>query len=456
MASLTLTGRVARAADLAPLPNVPIRLVGPAALLEPAGAQPLPPNQIITWTRRLSGFAGTRWDCWNAHIQGQVAGIAWEQFRDGALLHNPTLEPEHLFKADQTYLIPEAVAAPAFTWSRLLSGFAGSRWDCWSAQVQGQVAGITWEQFRDGALAYNPQLNQDGRVFQTDKCYLLPQPDPAPRAFLETTSDAEGSYLFDLGQGDGMVVELQIELDGYARSVLPLVLNGAVVQPILLTAQADPPSGINVQAGGVRSARADYASLPEQARRVIDFALFMLGDDPATFDALPPELQRICYGARFLSTPDDFHYKDIVCADLVSVVFKGAGLNIDWGGRAYSLADYYHPDRGTAALLEIRDPNDWLPGDVLVYGNGAPNARAGHVNLYVGAFTGTDRSGKTYNLSDNVEVVEASMDFMYGGKEIGTGVQGRTLQIYCLDKKCYTYQWVRRVRLRELAAAFGR
>jgi hypothetical protein len=459
MSLLTLTGRIARANDLTPLPNVPVRLVGPASVLEAvAGAQPLPPNQTLAWTRQLSGFAGTRWECWNAYLSGKLSGITWEQFRDGALLHNPDLEPEHLFKADRSYLLPEAVEAPGYTWTRQLSGFAGSRWDCWSSHVQGQVPGITWEQFRDGALAYNPQLNQDGRVFQTDKCYLIPLPDSTPRAFLETVSDAQGAYLFSLDNCDGAIFEIQIELDGHARFVLPVVLNAALVQPILLTPQDDPPvsaSGAG-PASGVRSARADYASLPEKARRVIDFALFMLGDDPATFDALPPELQRVCYGSRFLSNPDDFHYKDIVCADLVSVVFKGAGLSIDWGSRAYSLADYYHPDRGSEALFEVGDPSDWLPGDVLVYGNGAPNARAGHVNLYVGAFTGTDRSGKTYSLSDNVEVVEASMDFMYGGKEIGTGVQGRTLQIYCLDKKCYTYQWVRRVRLRELAAAFGR
>ncbi|HEU4328290.1 MAG TPA: hypothetical protein VFS21_34450 [Roseiflexaceae bacterium] len=454
---LTLTGRVVDASDMRGLPAVPIRLIGPASALSTvAGAQPLPASQQITWTRQLSGFAGTRWECWTAHLQSRIQGITWEQFRDGALLHNPALEPDHLFKADQTYLLPQATPAPPYTWTRLLSGFTGSRWDCWTAHVQNQVQGITWEQFRDGALAYNPQLNADGRLFQPGKSYLIPQNDAAPRVCIEAVSDAQGGYLLTLGSTAG-VFEVQIELDGYARFVLPLVVNTALVQPLVLTPLPDPPvSGGPTPKGGVRSARTDYASLPEKARRVIDFALFLLGDDPATFDALSPELRRMCYGFRFLTNPNDFHFKDIVCADLVSLALCGAGLEIDWGAKAYSLADYYHPDRGSPALLEITDPNDWLPGDILVYGNGAASSRAGHVNLYVGPFTGTDRSGKTYSLGDNVEVVEASMDFMSGGREIGTGVQGRTLRLYCLEKKCYTYQWVRRVRLRELAAAFGR
>lgn len=77
------------------------------------------------------------------------------------------------------------------------------------------------------------------------------------------------------------------------------------------------------------------------------------------------------------------------------------------GGANPHMADYYFPD-GNPKLVEIADPNDWLPGDVLVYGPSFTAGRkAGHVNLYVGPFTGTDRSGKTYNLSDGVEMVEA-------------------------------------------------
>lgn len=461
----SLTGRVVKATDLAPLAGVAVRLHGPAvAFAGVAAAQAIPLGRQVMWTRTLTDFAGTRWDCWTQHVQNKVAGISWEQFRDGSLLHNPALNPDHLFKPDQSYLLPEESAAPAYTWTRSLMGFAGTRWDCWTKEIQPNVPGIAWAQFVDNALLYNPQLNADGRVFQPAKSYLVPQRDATQRAFLEATTDAQGNYRFELGEVSA-IFELQVEIDDYARFVMPLVINGANTQPIQLMPQLTvaasassgaASSGIGIS-GSVRSTRTDYANLPDKARRVIEMALFMLGDDGPVFDALPPALQKMPYGARFLNTPGDFHYKDIVCADLVSVVFKGAGLDIAWGGGAGpSMADFYFP-AGNGKLIEIDDPNDWLPGDVLVYGPSTTAGRkAGHVNLYVGSFAGTDRSGRSYALPENCEVVEASMDFMSKGAEVGTGIQGRSLKAYCLDKLCYTYQWVKRVRLRELAAAFGR
>lgn len=456
MGALSLSGRVVRSTDLAPLAAIPIRLVGPAdALTGLPSAQPVPQGRQVTWTRLLSGFVGTRWDCWTRQVQGQVADITWEQFCDGALTHNPSLNPDHLFTADQTYLIPEEVATAPYTWTRQITGFGGSRWDCWTTFVQNNVAGITWEQFRDSALAYNPQLNADGRLFKPDKAYLIPENNAAPRACLETQTDAQGNYTLALGDQPA-ICEIQVEVDGYTRFVLPLSVNGAVVQAIALVPQSSGTGTEADMSGNVRSARTDYLSLPDAARRVIDQALFMLGDDAHVFDALPPDLQKMCYGWQFLGNPNDFHYKDIVCADLVSIALKVAGLDIAWGGAANPhMADYYHPDRGNPKIVEISDTGDWLPGDVLVYGTGAPNSRAGHVNLYVGPFSGTDRSGTTYNLSDGVDVVEASLDFMSSGKEIGTGVSGCNLQ-RCLQAKRGIYTWVRHVRLRELAALFNR
>jgi hypothetical protein len=460
MPSLSLAGRVVRSTDLAPLPGVAIRLVGPAAALSGVpGARPMPAGQQITWTRQLSGFAGSRWDCWEKYLRGQVPGLTWEQFSEPALAHNPSLNPSHLFKADQTYLIPEAVAAAPYTWTRQLSGFAGSRWDCWVANVQGKVQAITWEQFRDAALDYNPQLNADGRLFKPEKLYLIPQNDASPRAFLETLADAQGQYAFTLGTTPA-VFELQVEVDDYRRFVLPLAVNGAITQPVALVPQTTTVqtlAGPVATSGSVRSARPDYAALPEKVRRVIDTALFMLGDDAQVFDALPDALRKMCYGSTFLANPNDFHYKDIVCADLVSIALKAAGCDIAWstGGNPH-MADYYHPDRGSPKLVEVFGAGDLLPGDVFVFGAGPTSSRAGHVALYVGPFSGTDRSGKTYGLSDAADVVEASMDFMMNGKEVGSGVVGRNSGVYCLQQKCYCYGWVRRVRLRELAALFGR
>ena len=95
MVALALSGRVARATDLAPLANVPVRLVGPAAALAGlAGAQPMPAATQVTWTRQLTGFAGTRWDCWAKYLQNQVPGLTWEQFCDPALAHNPRLSAD--------------------------------------------------------------------------------------------------------------------------------------------------------------------------------------------------------------------------------------------------------------------------------------------------------------------------------------------------------------------------
>ena len=63
---------------------------------------------------------------------------------------------------------------------------------------------------------------------------------------------------------------------------------------------------------------------------------------------------------------------------------------------ATSLAKYVKIISAPARLIEISDSNNWLPGDVLVYGPSFTSGRkAGHVNLYVGPFSGTDRTGKT-------------------------------------------------------------
>lgn len=452
MPSLMIAGRIARATDLQPLVNVPVRLVGPlTALRDLPDAQPLAQGYELRWTRRLSGFSGTRWDCWTRHVRGTARGLSWEAFCNDVLLHNPDLASDRIFKPDQEYILPEDVQLAQYTWSRSLSGFSGSRWDCWLAHVQNRVPGMTWQQFRDDALNYNPQLNADGRLFRAHKTYLLPEPSTAPRAAIETTSDGRGHFQIALGNLPTSG-ELSVELDGYARWVLPLVVNGEVEQPILLQPLA---SGTSLRSGNVRSARTDYATLPQLHRAVIDAALALLGDDTAVYDALPPRLQKLIYGARFAHDPNHGSYKDIVCGDVVSIALTAAGINIQWPSAANpNMADYYHPDRGNARLIEITNPDDWQPGDMLVYGRGDRGSRAGHVNLYVGPFTGADRSGTAYPLSANADVVEGSLDFRSSGRLLGTGVIGVNLQ-RCLQAKRGVYTWVRHVRLRELAAAWG-
>lgn len=70
---------------------------------------------------------------------------------------------------------PPPVTANGISWSRSLTSFSGNRWQAWQQYVEGQVNGITWEQFKDDVLIYNPDLEADGYVFQAGKQYLLPQ-----------------------------------------------------------------------------------------------------------------------------------------------------------------------------------------------------------------------------------------------------------------------------------------
>ncbi len=381
MLALSLSGRVVVATDLRPLHNVTVRLEGPASILS-----------------RVPG--------------------------------------------SQTITIPRS-----FTWSRQLTGFGGSRWDCWTQEVQNKVPGITWEQFRDGVLLRNPQLNADGRLFRPYKAYLVPEPNIVPQAYLETRTDAAGAYSFARPE-QPTTYELQVQLEGYAHFAQPLVVNASVTQPIMLVPQTNAGT---LPSSGVRSARVDYGTLPSKVRRLIDQALSMLGDDGQVFDALPPDLRKLCFGSRFLANPNHPRYKDFACADVVSIALTAAGCDLRWGSQANPhMADFYHPDRGNSRLIEIHSQSDWQPGDVLVYGSGAPSSRARHVNLYVGPFSGIDRSGKRYGLSDGVDVVEGSLDFWSNGRQLGTGIIGCNLQ-RCLQAKRGAYTWVRHVRLRELA-----
>lgn len=381
MPVFSLSGRVAASTTLAPLDAIPVRLYGPASALKTIpGVQIFPPTNQVRWTRQLTGFGG-------------------------------------------------------------------SRWECWTKEVQTKVPGITWEQFRDEALLRNPQLHADGRLFRPHKAYLIPEATTTPNAMVETRTDTQGNYTFALPQAASY--ELRVEAAGHQRFLLPVVVNTHVTQPILLVPLA---SGSQQPTSNVRSARPDYASLPDKIKRLIGHALAMLGDDGQVFDTLPSELRQMCYGAAFLANPNHPRYKDFACADVVSIVLKAAGCNIAWGSAANPhMADYYHPDRGNSNLIEVTNPRDWYPGDILVYGSNAPSSRAGHVNMYVGPFSGVDRSGKAYGISDGVDVVEGSLDFWSNGRELGTGIIGCNLQ-RCLQSKRGAYTWVRHVRLRELAA----
>jgi hypothetical protein len=65
---------------------------------------------------------------------------------------------------------PEAV-----TWTRAVSGLSGNLWTVWQKEVAGQVAGLSWAEFKHEVVAYNPSLRQSGRRFQAGQAYFLPE-----------------------------------------------------------------------------------------------------------------------------------------------------------------------------------------------------------------------------------------------------------------------------------------
>jgi hypothetical protein len=337
-------------------------------------------------------------------------------------------------------------ATSVVVWTRELTDFAGNRWQCWVKHVREQVEGITWSEFCQRVLEINPMLVGDDYIFCKEKTYYLPTNSAQAVSCLRTQSDDDGNYaLSGLDQAEDY--ELSLELPGY----------NAFRELLYLSQDTERNVRLHAQAGHLVSHYLKYDELPEKAHKVIDQALSMLGDDHVVFDSLPPELQRLCHGAYYLEDPNSIYYKDICCADLVTVCLRAAGLDIEWpadastGGEHITphAANYYRPWPGNPKLVELGLVPPWLPGDILIYGNGEYKTnRVQHVNLYVGPFSGTDRSGCVHRYSERYEVVNASIDFMQDGVERGTGVTPLTLK-YCIERRC-DYDWAKRVRLVEL------
>lgn len=342
-------------------------------------------------------------------------------------------------------------APPPVVWNRELSGFYGNRWQCWEQHVRGRVVGITWREFCSGVLEVNPVLADDGYVFRRHKTYLLPANSACNWPVSTATTDEAGQYRFD----DLLLpaeVELRAEREGYNPYRRVLYLREGTQQHVLLAARAST----------VVSNDPRYPGLTAPLQRVVDQALSMLGDDHIVFDALPPELRKLCHGVYYLSDPNSIYYKDICCADLVTVCLHAGGLDYQWradtvtGGAHVTphAANYYRPWPGNPKLIELPLDAPYLPGDILIYGNGAyESTRARHVNLYVGRMSGVDRSGKAIHYGSNYEVVNASIDWLADGVERGTGIIPLTLH-YCVHQRC-GYDWVKHVRLAEVERARG-
>jgi hypothetical protein len=403
---------------------------------------------VVAWTRPITDFSGNRWDCWKAFVQGKVDGLTWDEFKDQVAEHNPALrDDDYVFKADKTYVLPENVLRPPeITWTRPLTGFSGNRWQCWEAHVRDQVQGITWAEFMQAVVERNPTLPDDGYVFQADKTYMLPENPIRALYYLFASTDQAGRYAIEglTTPGD---YELFVQALGYHPYRERLSLQVDTVHDVTLTAVW--PRMVSQWEG--------YPTAPAKVRKLIDQALNMLGDDPVVFDSLAPELQKLAFGSNFLNDPSHFHYKDIVCSDLVTICLAAAGVDHDWQvteppGTPFNTshaANYYRPTPNHPKLREVADGEDWLPGDILIYWDGdLALERVRHVNLYIGPFSGTDLSGNPHPQPEGYDVVNASKDFEEGGIEVGTAIRPFTLE-FCRTQR-FDYQRFRRVRVLEL------
>ncbi len=146
-------------------------------VFQPEKRYRLPENVMsaskVSWTRELNGFKGTRWECWEKFLKGKIEGLEWNAFVEQALAENPELAKDgNLFQAEKRYRLPENVVV---RWSRPLSGFKGTRWECWEAHVKGKVKGMPWDDFVSEVLLANPALADDAFLFDPAKSYRLPE-----------------------------------------------------------------------------------------------------------------------------------------------------------------------------------------------------------------------------------------------------------------------------------------
>ncbi|MBP1468287.1 hypothetical protein EYB53_021430 [Candidatus Chloroploca sp. M-50] len=158
----------------------------------------------------------------------------------------------------------------------------------------------------------------------------------------------------------------------------------------------------------------DHPTTPDPIRKLIRLALRVLYEvNDSRVLAILTAKQR----AQMRGSPD------VVCADLVSMCLKEAGVNTLWNvtqppGTAYRgdrAANYFRPEPHHPLLRYVPDHEPWLPGDILVYKDFF-HAVAGwlpdeyhHVVIYVGPFSGKDRGGRVYPESRTYSVVSSSI-----------------------------------------------
>jgi len=135
-------------------------------------------------------------------------------------------------------------------WTRAITGFYGTRWNCWQRFVENQVQGITWSQFVAQVVEQNPDLKDDGWVFQRAKVYVLPRNPGAGQTLFSATTAADGSFaISDVAAGQYLLLTQAEGFRGTRRSItlagdetveIALTESGAVVAPPV-TPPVTPP-----------------------------------------------------------------------------------------------------------------------------------------------------------------------------------------------------------------------
>lgn len=160
---------------------------------------------------------------------------------------------------------------------------------------------------------------------------------------------------------------------------------------------------------------ADHPNTPAPIRKLITLALRVLHQvtDAAVLPTLTVPQRAQMRGDT-----------NIVCADLVSMCLKTAGVNLSWtvirppgtrfsGDRA---ANYYRPEADHPMLRQVASNENWLPGDILVYKDffqpvaGWLPDEYHHVVIYVGHFYGNDRLLRPYPPVGGYSVVSSSIN----------------------------------------------
>ena len=208
-----------------PVGGALIRLIGDVDTL---GADPhaaANSRGAVTWTRRLTGYGGGLWNCWQKYVTPTVAGITWEEFRREAAQYNPALrDTDNRMLADEVYYLPEnrvyadtRDSMPAILWDRLLSGFTGDLWACWRQFIQSKVVGLEWTAFRSQMVTHNPGLTAADTRLQDDRTYVLPRNAGQEEYLRVAFSAVDGRFTFDhLRPG---VYRIEISAPGYRQLV---------------------------------------------------------------------------------------------------------------------------------------------------------------------------------------------------------------------------------------------